>query len=56
MLPDLLLPGCSYPAEVRDRAVTAYVTGHGTYEEIAADLGVGKATAHDLATGAPALA
>lgn len=44
VLPDLLLPRCSYPAGVRDRAVAAYVTGQDTYEEIAAKLGVAKST------------
>ncbi|MDE3074835.1 MAG: hypothetical protein KGJ86_05355 [Chloroflexota bacterium] len=44
VLPDLLLPGCSHPAEVRDRAVEAYVTGQGTYEEVAAEVGVAKST------------
>lgn len=44
VLPDLLLPGCSHPAEVRDRAVLAYVTGKGTYEEVAAEVGVAKST------------
>ena len=44
VLPDLLLPHCSYPAEVRDRAVWAYVNGQGTYEEIAARVGASKST------------
>ena len=44
VLPDILLPGCSYPAAVRDRAVAAYVRGQGTYEEIARGLGVAKST------------
>jgi transposase-like protein len=44
LLPDVLLPRCSYPAAVRDRAVAAYVNGRGTYEEIAAEIGVSKST------------
>ena len=41
---DLWLPRCSYPAATRDRAVAAYVSGHGTYEAIAAEIGVAKST------------
>jgi hypothetical protein len=44
VLPDLLLPHCTYPAEVRDQAVIAYVRGEGTYGEIAARFGVAKST------------
>jgi transposase-like protein len=44
VVPDLLLPGCSHPAEVRDRAVEAYVTGQGTYQEVATEVGVAKST------------
>ncbi|HQT96084.1 MAG TPA: DUF1804 family protein [Thermoanaerobaculaceae bacterium] len=44
VLPDVLVPRCSYPAEVRDRAIQAYVNGQGTYEAIAAEVGVSKST------------
>lgn len=44
VLPDLLLPGCSHPAEVRDRAVLAYLTGKRTYEDVASEVGVAKST------------
>lgn len=44
VLPDILLPRCSHPAAVRDRAVAAYVTGQGTYEQVAAQVGVAKST------------
>lgn len=44
VLPDLLLPGCRYPASVRDEAVKAYVAGGCTYLEIAATVGVAPST------------
>ena len=46
ILPDLLLPRCSYPAEVCERAVAAYVNGQGTYEQVAAAVGVAKIEAN----------
>jgi transposase-like protein len=44
VLPDALLPRCSYPALVRDRAVQRYVRGEAPYEAIAAEMGVSKST------------
>lgn len=44
VLADLLLAGCRYPASVRDAAVEAYVTGQGTYLEIATEIGVSPST------------
>lgn len=44
VLADLWLPRCGYPAATRDRAVAAYVSGQGTYEAIATEIGVAKST------------
>lgn len=44
VLPDTMLVGCRYPASVRNRAVEAYVTGEGTYLEIATEVGVSPST------------
>ena len=44
VLADVWLPRCSYPAATRDRAVAAYVSGRGTYEAIATEIGVAKST------------
>ncbi len=44
VLPDALLPGSSYPASTRDRAVATYVSGKATYRQIAAQLQVAATT------------